>query len=145
MKPIVNVEGEKAQIKQVIEDSIGWAATKDKARLYACFAQDESLFYFSPDDGGNIAGFAAFTGLVEGFFMLPDFQAVGFAVKDLHIDLSPAGEVAWYRARLDDFNTWQGRPANWENARWTGVLVKREGRWVIVQMHFSLATDAKEK
>lgn len=40
------------------------------------------------------------------------FQAVRFAVRDLHIDLFRAGDVAWYRARLDDFNTWQGRPAH---------------------------------
>jgi ketosteroid isomerase-like protein len=143
MKPVVDVDAEKAQIKRVIEDSIGWAATKDRARLYECFAQDTSLFYFSPDDAGNIAGFAAFTELVEGFFMREDFKAVRFAVRELEIGLSPAGDTAWYHARLDDFNTWQGRPANWENARWTGVLAKREGRWVIVQMHFSFAADAK--
>ncbi len=143
MKPAVNIEAETARIKQVIEDSIGWAVTKDKARLYQCFAQDESLFYFSPSDRGNIAGFAAFSELTEGFFMHEDFKAVGFALRDLYISLSPAGDTAWYHARLDDYNTWQGRPANWENARWTGVLAKREGRWVIVQMHFSFATDAK--
>jgi hypothetical protein len=34
---------------------------------------------------------------------------------------------------------WDGQPANWENTRWTGVLEKRGGRWVIVQQHFSFA------
>jgi hypothetical protein len=28
------------------------------------------------------------------------------------------------------------------NTRWTGVLEKREGKWLIVQMHFSFASDA---
>jgi len=36
-------------------------------------------------------------------------------------------------------NTWAGKPANWENARWTGVLENRDGRWQIVQQHFSFA------
>jgi hypothetical protein len=31
-------------------------------------------------------------------------------------------------------------PANWENTRWTGVLEKRDGRWVIIQQHFSFAS-----
>lgn len=142
MSGSLDLAAERTAIKQVIEDSIGWAATKDKARLYECFAQDEALFYFSPSDAGNIAGYSAFQELVEGFFMHDDFQAVSFAVRELAITIGPAGDTAWFRARLDDRNTWQGRPANWENARWTGVLCKRDGRWVIVQMHFSFASDA---
>ena len=55
-----------------------------------------------------------------------------------------SGDVAWYHARLDDYNEWQGQPANWEDVRWTGVLEKRDGRWVIVQMHFSSPTDRAE-
>lgn len=38
MLPVVSDEVEKARIRQVIEDSIGWAATKAKALLYRCFA-----------------------------------------------------------------------------------------------------------
>jgi hypothetical protein len=32
-----------------------------------------------------------------------------------------------------------GKPASWENVRWAGVVEKRDGRWVIVQQHFSFA------
>jgi len=42
---------------------------------------------------------------------------------------------------LDDINTWAGQPANWENARWTGVLKKRDGKWVIGQQHFSFPRE----
>jgi len=38
---------------------------------------------------------------------------------------------------LDYINEWQGRPASWIDTRWTGVLEKRDGRWRMVQMHFS--------
>lgn len=143
METDVNREAEKAQIKTVIENSIGWAAVKDTALLYSCFTRDDDLFYFSPDDAGTIEGFAAFTSLTESFFLHEDFKAVAFEVKNLHIQLSRSGDVAWYRARLDDFNEWKGRPANWEDVRWTGVLEKRDGKWVIVQMHFSSATDKR--
>lgn len=138
----VDVEAEKAAIKKVIESNIGWAATKDTTLLYSTVAQDEDLFYFSPSDAGNIQGFRAFTNLTENFFLLDDFKAVRFEIKELYIGLSKSGGAAWYHARLDDFNEWQGRPANWENVRWTGVLEKRDGKWVIVQMHFSFPTEA---
>lgn len=28
-----------------------------------------------------------------------------------------------------------------DSPRWTGVLEKRDGKWLIVQMHFSFASD----
>ena len=34
-----------------------------------------------------------------------------------------------------------GQPGCWQDTRWTGVLEKRDGRWVIMQMHFSFAAD----
>ena len=139
-----SVSDEKGEISKVIHASIGWAATKDKELSYSCFADDPELFWFSPEDNGTIHGFQAFTELMEGFFMKDDFKAIRYEIKDLYIGLSRSGDMAWYHARLDDFNEWRGQPANWEDVRWTGVLEKRDGRWVIVQMHFSEATDKKQ-
>ena len=145
MSPKPDIESEKAAISEVIKNSIGWAANKDKELLYSCFAQDEELFWFSPRDDGTVEGFRACVDLTDGFFMHEDFKAIGFEVRDLHINLAQSGDAAWYHARLDDYNEWKGQPANWEDVRWTGVLEKREGRWVIVQMHFSSATDQTDK
>ena len=136
-----DIAKDKAAIEDVIRASIGWAANKDKVLLYRSFADDEDLFYFSPRDDGTIHGRKAFEALTEGFFMKDDFKAVRYEIRDLHINLSRSGDVAWYHARLDDYNEWKGQPANWEDVRWTGVLEKRGGQWVIVQMHFSGPTD----
>ena len=136
-----DVDRTKAEISKIIHNSIGWAANKDKELSFSCFADDPELFWFSPRDDGTIHGYRAFVDLTENFFMKDDFRAIGYEIRELRIHLSQSGDVAWYHARLDDFNEWQGRPANWEDVRWTGVLEKRDGRWVIVQMHFSSATD----
>jgi ketosteroid isomerase-like protein len=63
-------------------------------------------------------------------------------VRDLQVHLSRSGDVAWYFANLDDVVSWEGKASKFgEGLRWTGVLEKRDGRWVIVQMHASLAVD----
>lgn len=141
MKHKQNIDEEKAEISRVIQNSIGWAANKDKELLFSCFAQDPELFWYSPRDDGTIHGYKAFVDTTEGFFMKDDFKAIAYEIKELEITLSRSGDVAWYHARLDDYNEWKGQPANWEDVRWTGVLEKRDGRWVIVQMHFSNASD----
>ena len=143
MSSETNIAAEKEKISKVIHSSIGWAGTKDKELVFSCFADDPELFWFSPRDDGTVHGFKAFVDQTENFFMLDDFKAVRYEIKDLHISLSQSGDAAWYHARLDDFNTWKGQPANWEDVRWTGVLEKRDGNWVIVQMHFSDASDKK--
>ncbi|MBD3170244.1 MAG: hypothetical protein GF307_12230 [candidate division Zixibacteria bacterium] len=140
MNSEIDVKAEKAAINKVIHNSIGWAANKDKELSYSCFADDPELFWFSPEDEGTIYGFKSLVELTEGVFMRNEFKAIGYEIRELKINLSGSGDVAWYHARLDDFNEWNGQPANWEDVRWTGVLEKRDGRWVIVQMHFSEPT-----
>lgn len=136
----IDAESEKAVIKEVIHNSIGWAKTKDKDLSYSCFAQDSNLFFFNPDPN-NTVGFDALKQLTETVFMNDAFKAIRYDIRDLEINLSRSGDVAWYRAMLDDINEWNGQPACWINVRWTGVLEKRDGRWVIVQMHFSYARE----
>jgi hypothetical protein len=130
---------EKAEIREVIDSSIGWALNKDKERLYQSLAQDSTLFIYHPDSTSTIVGFESFRELVDNFFMNENFRATGYEIKDLHIDLAQSGKTAWFRALLDDFGEWCGQPTVWHNVRWTGVLEKRAGNWQIVQMHFSFA------
>ncbi len=139
----VNVEDEKVIIAQVIHDSIGWAKNKDTELLYRCFAQDEDLFWFTPEASGTTRGIDSFKETVNTLFLNPAFEAVRFEIRDLAINLSRSGDVAWYSCVLDDENTWNGAPASWLNTRWTGVIEKREGSWTIVQMHFSYGTGAE--
>ena len=137
----IDPDAERAAISAVLHDNIGWAATKDTTMMFRCFAHEPELFWFSPRDDGTVRGFQDLVELTEGFFMRDKFKAIRYEIRDLEINLSRSGDVAWYHARLDDFNEWNGQPANWEDVRWTGVLEKRDGRWVIVQMHFSQASD----
>jgi ketosteroid isomerase-like protein len=128
---------ELSPIEQAIHACIGWAKTKDFGLLYGVIANDADFIEVHPD-GTIVRGFEEFR-KAEAFWGSPDFKAVRYEIRDLKIKLSRSGEVAWFSAILDDINEWKGRPANWEDTRWTGVLEKRDGRWVMVQQHFSFA------
>jgi hypothetical protein len=136
-----DLAAERVKVEKVIRASIEWAMTKDTALLYGSFVNDSTLFWFSPDDAGTVRGFDAFKQQVEQIFMNPAFKAVGSTFTDLDVHFSRSGEVAWYSCILDDRNTWNDRPSNWENVRWTGVLEKRDGVWAIMQMHFSYSEE----
>jgi len=130
---------EKEQVEKTINNSIGWAKNKDINLLYSVIANDSNYIEVAPD-GKTTFGFHNFQ-KNEAFWMNPDFKAIRYEIRDLQINFSKTGDVAWFYCILDDINEWKGQPANWENTRWTGVLEKRNGNWIIVQMHFSFASE----
>lgn len=136
-----DLQDEKAVIATVIRNNIMWALTKDVAMQKDTMAHDEDLFYFWTGSTHTVSGWKAHEKLFDQW-LDPRFRAVRTEVRDLRIHLSRSGEVAWYSATLDDVVEWEGKIGPFgEDLRWTGVLEKREGRWVIVQMHASLAAD----
>jgi hypothetical protein len=135
----INRTDEIALIKEAINGTIGWAKTKDFALSDRVVANDSDYLEVDPENR-IVRGFKEFK-KNEAFFADPRFKAIRYEIRDLKINLSQSGTVAWYYGVLDDINEWDGRPACWMNTRWTGVLEKREGKWVIVQMHFSFAQE----
>lgn len=135
----INKSDEIALIEKAIHGSIGWAKNKDFKLLYSIIANDSNYLEVDPNPG-IIRGFDEFK-KNEVFWGNPEFKAIRYEIRDLKISVSECGTVAWYYCVLDDINEWKGNPAEWRDTRWTGVLEKREGRWVIVQMHFSFSQE----
>ncbi|MFO7692165.1 MAG: nuclear transport factor 2 family protein [Vicinamibacterales bacterium] len=132
--------GDRAVVEQTVRDSIGWALMKDRALLERIIAHDADLFIFHPDSKSTVVGWDAFAKNFS-FWLDPRFKATSFDVRDLRVTFARSGEVCWFSAVLDDLAEWDGKPVGWKDTRWTGVLERRDGNWVIVQMHFSFASD----
>jgi hypothetical protein len=126
-------------INQAIHSCIGWAKEKDFDLLYSIIVNDSSYLEVDPD-GGVIRGIDDFR-QNEAFWGSPDFKAIRYDIRDLIINISQGGDAAWFYCIVDDINEWKGQPACWENTRWTGVLEKRNGKWVMMQQHFSFAAE----
>jgi hypothetical protein len=135
---VIDTETEKEMIGKVIYNSIGWALTKDTVALYESLS-GSNLFIFHPDSGSTVTDISQIRETADRIWLDDRFKATGLDIRELRIELSPGGDVAWYSCFLDDLGEWDSQPIGWYNARWTGVLVKRDGKWVIVQMHFSFA------
>lgn len=133
----ITEERELSVIEEVIYNNIAWAVTKDTTLLKSTMVTDESLFIFNPDSVPTI-GWSDLKGNFD-FWLDPRFRATKTEIRDLRITISQSGTVAWWSCMLDDLAEWDGRPIGWKNTRWTGVLEKQNGKWLIVQMHFSFA------
>ena len=138
-RPPADLAVERQEIARVVSSVIGWAKEKKIEVLYAAIANDDDYLSVSP--GRGVAKSFEDVKRNVPFWMSPDFKYVRHELRDLEITFARSGELAWFYCVLDDINTYKGQPASWENARWTGVVEKRNGRWVVVQQHFSFASD----
>ena len=64
-------------------------------------------------------------------------------IRDLTVDVAESGDVAWYFHKLDAEIKSQGNITHWQGARFTGVLQKIDGQWVMQQTHVSIPESAQ--
>jgi len=137
-------EVEELAVQKAIEDCIKWPfPEKNINRLIGSCAHDSSFFIFHPDSKSTVIGWDAFQETIDNFFMDEELKPTSTDIKDLRINLSRSGDVAWFSCLLDDIGQYKERKWEWIGCRWTGVLERRDGNWLITQMHFSLPTDRR--
>lgn len=130
----------KAAVAEVAYTFVGWALyNKHTEALLACPSHGEDVFLFQSSSRGPVPGFEARQKLIPDW-MHPDFQATRTEIRDVKVGISKSGEAAWFSSILNDCGTHQGRESCRKDCHSSGVVEKREGRWVIVQAHFSLAS-----
>ncbi len=134
-----DVAADRTAVEQTIHNNICWALTKDRAMAERTMAHDAAYFVFNPTSKPTIG----YEDVARNFtvWMDPRFKAITCDIRELRVTLSRSRDAAWWSAVLDDLAEWDGKPTGWKDTRWTGVLEKRDGAWVIVQMHFSFAAD----
>jgi uncharacterized protein (TIGR02246 family) len=130
--------GDHEAVKYCIEQAIGWAIEKDFESMFRLWADD--LFHFWVFSNSTVIGLDAFKRHADQW-RDPEFRGTRYEFRDLRIRFSRSGDVAWYSTHLDDYVTIKGEEHCMKNVFQTGVLEKRDGRWVHVQMHGSYPVD----
>lgn len=125
-------------VKNSIEQSIGWAIEKDFEAMFRLWA--DNMFHFWLFSDSRVEGLENFKKYAEQW-KDPGFRGTRFEFKDLRIVFSRSGDVAWYSCFLDDCGSYKGKETCLNDVFQTGVLEKRDGRWVHVQMHGSYPVD----
>ncbi len=127
---------EKKAVQKVVEDFYSMYASKNFAGFSKLLAHDEDLVNFGIKNTEYWRGYEAlekaFTNPVE-VLTIPH---LGFSNLTIHI--SRDGSMAYYTLYIDFDITYEGRKLFTNGTRSSGVLEKREGRWLIVHFHHSM-------
>lgn len=75
--------------------------------------------------------------------MFAAFDDASYEVSNRTIKISKSGDEAWFTEIQNIKLIVNEEQLEIKNARHTGVLEKRDGKWVIVQSHFSLPVEGQ--
>lgn len=126
----------KAEIEKTIEQFFEALDTQNAALMMGLLPKDETMVHIGTDAGEVWKGWAVMKRETEEQF--EDLEYYKAKIRDLTIHLSESGHTAWYFHRLDAEIKSSRGITKWNNARFTGVLEKRDQRWVFVQTHVSV-------
>jgi uncharacterized protein (TIGR02246 family) len=136
-----NSELEKDKVQAVIDNYLRAQETKDMQLFSEVFAHDEDMVIIGTDTAEYLTGWQQVQMTFSQIF--DSMDQIDIQVSDQSIKISQSGDVAWY-SDIEDFSfVSQGQTSNFNGWRVTGVLEKRSGNWLIVQVHTSVPVSGQ--
>lgn len=137
----VDLEAEKAQVKTVVDQLEEFLETEDMELLSKIFAHDSDMVNFGTDAAERIVGWEPLKELLQK--QNASYENTKLTVKDQVIQVNKTGNTAWFSEIVDWDLVAQGQAVNLQGSRFTGVMEKRNGNWVIVQFHASIPVSGQ--
>ncbi len=135
-KPKVDAAKEKEAIKLVLEKYALANENQDMALIEDIWCPSERIVSFGTESGEKLVGFQQIKSAMENQFEA--FSNTYISYRDQIIDVSEDGKTAWFSEIINYNFILDGEAHSYEGLRYTGVLVKKEGKWKLVQTHMSI-------
>ena len=132
----IDIAAEKAAVKNALDQVQQAMVSENLDKFSTLVAHDNDMVSFGTDASERWVGWDALKTAMEQ--QNAAFDSMNMTIRDQVIKVSPAGDAAWFSELIDWSIETGGQKVNLNGARATGVLEKRAGKWLLVQMHFSV-------
>ncbi len=134
-EPAVDVEAEKANIQSVFDQYAKAWKTKNIDLFAEIFSHDADMVIFDAET--RYDGWEAWQERLQNSIEL--IEDVNVTFREYSIKVHSSGTIAWLSAFEDATWTLEGQPDEVTGMRITWVLEKIEGKWIIVEGHWSVS------
>jgi ketosteroid isomerase-like protein len=138
--PEVDFDKELSEIRSVIEQFELARESEDFATIERIWAPDDDIVLFGSEGDEQLVGFEAIKKAMVRQF--DELENILISIRDQKIKINKTGTTAWFSQILNYNFIYQDENMSFEGIRFTGVLEKRDGHWVLVQGHLSVPYDA---
>jgi len=131
-----NCDVEKESIENLLENYILANENQDFDLIEKIWASDDDIILYGTDSDERLMGWSNIEEAIkEQFGYITDTY---ISASNQFIKLNCTGNTAWFAETLNYNYIYKGKAHKYEGMRFTGVLEKIEGEWVLVQAHLSL-------
>ena len=135
----IDLNKEKENVELLLEKYV--IANEDQKIELAeeIWADDEQIVAFGTSSDEKFVGWKAIKTTIQKQF--DSFSNTYISVSDQKININCTGNTAWFSEIINYNFIRDSIPLSYEGIRYTGVLEKRDGKWVIVQSHMSIPSN----
>ena len=133
----IDTEIEKEAIQAVLDHYHKALGNEDMEMISKLYAHDNDIIQFN--DVGTWTGWNEIEPGFQKWF--DESENIKFNFRNEIIKVHDSGKAAWISFIQDGSIIFKNQPESFKDARVTWGLEKRNGKWVIVQAHFSAISE----
>lgn len=126
----------KEEVKAIIHSFFNALDSQDLKAMQHLIPKTNSTIHIGTDEGEIWKGWQVLNEATKEQFEGLEYYKAN--IRDLTVNVADSENVAWYFHKLDAEIKSQGNITNLQGARFTGVLQKIDGHWVMAQTHISM-------
>jgi len=142
-KVVVDKQKEIEAVKLVLEKYALANENQDINMIEEIWCPSDSIVSIGTESGEILQGFSHIREAVENQF--ETFSNTFISYRDQIITISKDGNTAWFSEIINYNFILNDQAQQYEGLRYTGVLVKMDGKWKIVQTHMSVPVVPEPK
>ena len=137
----VDLKAETEQIKTVLEQYVIANQEQDFEIIEKIWAADENIIMIGTDSDERLVGWKMIEKAIKHQFK--SFQETYITVSDQIIRINETGNTASFSELLAYNFIYKEEAKSFEGMRFTGVLEKIDGNWLLVQGHLSIPAEVE--
>lgn len=137
----IDLKAEVFQIKSVLEKYVIANENQDFELIQKIWAADDNIIMIGTDSDERLVGYEQIQKAIKHQFK--EFQETYITVSDQIIRINETGNTASFSELLAYNFIYKEEAKSYNGMRFTGVLEKIEGKWMLVQGHLSIPAEVE--
>ena len=137
----VDLETEREQVVQVLDNFISAHENKDLDLLMSCFSDKPDILILGTDKDELWVDKKSMGDAQKRAY--ETFDKIKLSVRGKVLKMDKSGKTAWFYMKVDWYVESSGEKYKYDDIRTTGVLENEGGKWRIVQVHTSLPVEGQ--
>lgn len=142
-KMVIDVKAETDQIKAVLDQYVVANEEQNFSLIEKIWAENENIVLIGTDSDEKLVGWTQIEEAIKHQF--DAFTDTYINIGERNIRLNATANTAWFNQIMNYNFIYNGEAKSFSGVRFTGVMEKTEGQWLLVQGHLSIPAEAQLK